>query len=225
MWRRSDLPQRHAARDWQGVEPAPACVCLHPANGLARAYEMNSYQRIAMGEAIGASIVKDRRPPRPAPPSFQHLGDAVTRKDGHVQGAHTKQPTPFCPTVNALTDWSTATRLASRIVRSLQRQHPLSNPQAVFTALQAAHVPPFLARAVGAPLFEVTKLVGSPFRAPRPSLTLPRNHLLTHMPKNPHCQSCHTANMVKRHARARKRPLSSLPTIRGSCLCRPSSRS
>ena len=67
MWRRSDLPQRHAARDWLGVEPAPECVCLHPANGLARAYEMNSYQCMATGEAIGAPSVKVA-----PPPSFQH---------------------------------------------------------------------------------------------------------------------------------------------------------
>ena len=68
MWRRSDLPHRHASRDWLGVEPAPECVCLHPANGLARAYELNSYQRMATGESIGASIVKDS----PPPPNFQH---------------------------------------------------------------------------------------------------------------------------------------------------------
>ena len=61
MWRRSDLPQRHAARDWLGVEPAPECVCLHPANGLARAYELNSYQCMATGQARDAL----RMPGRP----------------------------------------------------------------------------------------------------------------------------------------------------------------
>ena len=45
------------------------------------------------------------------------------------------------------------------------------------------------------------------------SLTL--EHLMTHLPKNAHCSACQRANMVKKHARTKKRTPDHMPTTFG----------
>ena len=232
-------------QDWQDVEPAPESLCLKSANGPVCASQMISYQCTTTGEVIDALVMKDSPPvisigrrcmlhgwgfywePGEAPYIILPCGKTITCiVEGYVPYLEHRpsQPVVACVSQGVSTD-----QVGPVTQRQCVAPGCLRCPAPATPCGGDACGEDRIADGVAAPAAECVEVDVADdepggddvpdqdeFKTGSNEDALSLEHLMTHSPKNAHCSACQRANMVKKHARTKRRTPSSCPPFSAS---------